>query len=115
MRRRRAHVVATASGCRGRQSPTGHQVPVLGARAAARPGRGPHVAKKLRAAFPDLNFCGTADLIAEGDYLVGQWKGGGTHTGDAFGDMPYGPLRTAHHQGLTHIGSAERSPPNQRY
>jgi hypothetical protein len=47
--------------------------------------------------------------------LVGQWEGGGTHTGDAFGDMPYGPLRTAHHQGLTHIGSAERSPPNQRY
>ena len=35
----------------------------------------------FRAAFPDLNFWGTADLIAEGDYVVGQWEGGGTHTG----------------------------------
>jgi hypothetical protein len=30
----------------------------------------------FRAAFPDLNFWGTADLIAEGDYVVGQWEGG---------------------------------------
>src|SRR5215831_13815778 len=35
----------------------------------------------FRAAFPDLKFWGTADLIAEGDYVVGQWEGGGTHTG----------------------------------
>jgi predicted ester cyclase len=49
-------------------------------------------AEKFRAAFPDLNFWGTADLIAEGDYVVGQWEGGGTHSGDAFDDMPYGPL-----------------------
>ena len=35
----------------------------------------------FRAAFPNLNFWGTADLIAEGDYVVGQWEGGGTHTG----------------------------------
>src|SRR5712672_144909 len=28
----------------------------------------------FRAAFPDLNFWGTADLIAEGDYVVGQWR-----------------------------------------
>jgi hypothetical protein len=28
----------------------------------------------FRRAFPDLNFWGTADLIAEGDYVVGQWK-----------------------------------------
>ena len=34
----------------------------------------------FRAAFPDLHFWGTADLIAEGDYVVGQWEGGGTHT-----------------------------------
>jgi predicted ester cyclase len=32
-------------------------------------------AEKFRAAFPDLNFWGTADLIAEGDYVVGQWEG----------------------------------------
>ena len=49
-------------------------------------------AEKFRAAFPDLNFCGTADLIAEGDHVVGQWEGGGTNIGDAFDDMPYGPL-----------------------
>ena len=49
-------------------------------------------ATKFRAAFPDLAFGGTADLIAEGDYVVGQWIGGGTQTGDAFGDMPIGEL-----------------------
>ncbi len=52
-------------------------------------------AAKFRAAFPDLKFWGTADLIAEGDYVVGQWEGGGTHTGDAFDDMPIGALRPA--------------------
>jgi hypothetical protein len=35
----------------------------------------------FRKAFPDLYFWGTADLIAEDDYVVGQWEGGGTHTG----------------------------------
>ena len=39
---------------------------------------------EFRAAFPDLNFWGAADLIAEGDYVVGRWEGGGTHTGPAF-------------------------------
>jgi predicted ester cyclase len=46
----------------------------------------------FRAAFPDLNFWGTADLIAEGDYVVGQWEGGGTHTGPAFNDFLIGGL-----------------------
>ena len=41
----------------------------------------------FRAAFPDLNFWGAADLIAEGDYVVGRWEGGGTHTGPAFSDF----------------------------
>ncbi len=49
-------------------------------------------ATEFRAAFPDLNFWGTADLIAEGDYVVGQWEGGGTHTGEAFSDLPVGAL-----------------------
>src|SRR3954471_305485 len=49
-------------------------------------------ATTFRAAFPDLNFWGTADLIAEGDYVVGQWEGGGTHTGPAFDDRPIGSL-----------------------
>lgn len=46
----------------------------------------------FRAAFPDLAFGGAADLIAEGDYVVGQWIGGGTHTGPAFGDFLMGSL-----------------------
>ena len=49
-------------------------------------------ASKFRAAFPDLNFWGTANLIAEGDYVVGQWEGGGTQSGEAFDDMPVGSL-----------------------
>ena len=60
----------------------------------------------FRAAFPDLNFWGTADLIAEGDYVVGQWEGGGTHTGPAFGDFLMGSLpantgRKMHFTGTT--------------
>ncbi len=46
----------------------------------------------FRAAFPDLNFWGTADLLAEGDLVVGRWEGGGTHTGVAFDDLPVGAL-----------------------
>ena len=46
----------------------------------------------FRAACPDLNFWGTADLIAEGDYVVGQWEGGGTHSGPAFKDFLSGAL-----------------------
>ena len=49
----------------------------------------------FRAAFPDLHFWGTADLIAEGDYVVGQWEGGGTHTGPAFADFLTGGLPAA--------------------
>lgn len=49
----------------------------------------------FRAAFPDLHFWGTAELIAEGDYVVGQWEGGGTHTGPAFGDFLIGGLPAA--------------------
>jgi predicted ester cyclase len=46
----------------------------------------------FRNAFPDLNFWGVADLIAEGDCVVGRWAGGGTHTGPAFGDFLMGAL-----------------------
>ena len=46
----------------------------------------------FREAFPDLEFGGAADLIAEGDNVVGQWKGGGTHTGPAFSDFLNGSL-----------------------
>jgi hypothetical protein len=44
----------------------------------------------FREAFPDLSFAGAADLIAEGDYVVGRW--GGTHTGPAFSDFLVGSL-----------------------
>jgi len=46
----------------------------------------------FREAFPDLSFAGTADLIAEGDVVVGRWEGGGTHTGPAFSDFLAGAL-----------------------
>ena len=49
----------------------------------------------FRKAFPDLNFWGTANLIAEGDYVVGQWDGGGTHTGP--GENPQGEPASGHH------------------
>ena len=52
-------------------------------------------AEKFRASFPDLNFWGTAELLGEGDYVVGQWEGGGTHTGPAFDDLPLGSLPTS--------------------
>jgi predicted ester cyclase len=60
----------------------------------------------FRAAFPDLNFWGTADLIAEGDCVVGRWEGGGTHTGPAFADFLAGGLppntgRKMHFTGVT--------------
>jgi predicted ester cyclase len=60
----------------------------------------------FRRAFPDLNFWGVADLIAEGDYVVGRWEGGGTHTGPAFTDFLVGALpgatgRRMHFTGTT--------------
>jgi predicted ester cyclase len=60
----------------------------------------------FRGAFPDLNFWGAADLIAEGDYVVGRWEGGGTHTGPAFNDFLVGWLpdatgRNMHFTGTT--------------
>jgi predicted ester cyclase len=61
---------------------------------------------EFRKAFPDLKFWGAADLIAEGDYVVGRWEGGGTHTGNAFNDfllgsLPAGSGRKMHFTGTT--------------
>src|SRR6202046_124439 len=50
---------------------------------------------EFRDAFPDLNFRGVGDLIAEGDYVVGRWQGGGTHTGPAFSDFRMGSIPAA--------------------
>jgi predicted ester cyclase len=60
----------------------------------------------FRKAFPDLNFWGTADLIAKDEYVVGQWEGGGTHTGPAFSDFLLGVRsrpegRKMHFTGIT--------------
>ena len=60
----------------------------------------------FRAAFPDLNFYATTDLIAEGDYVVGQSEGGGTHTGSAYdgfltGNLPVATGRKMHFSGKT--------------
>jgi predicted ester cyclase len=45
--------------------------------------------------FPDLNFWGVGELIAEGNRVVGRWDGGGTHTGPAFKDLLVGALPAA--------------------
>jgi hypothetical protein len=59
----------------------------------------------FRAPFPDLNFWGAADLIAEGDYVVGRWEGGGTHTGPAFSDFLIGSLPAASGRKMRYTGT----------
>lgn len=59
----------------------------------------------FRAAFPDLSFAGAADLIAEGDYVVGRWVGGGTHTGTAFNDLLAGSLPAATGKAMRFTGT----------
>ena len=59
----------------------------------------------FRKAFPDLNFWGTADLIAEGDYVVGRWEGRGTHTGPAFSDFLAGSLPANTGRKMTFTGT----------
>jgi predicted ester cyclase len=49
----------------------------------------------FRTAFPDLDFSATAPLLSDGDYVIGQWEGGGTHTGPAFSDFRVGSLSAA--------------------
>jgi predicted ester cyclase len=59
----------------------------------------------FRRAFPDLNFQGAAELIAEGDYVVGRWEGGGTHTGPAFRDFLIGSLPAATGRKMSFTGT----------
>jgi predicted ester cyclase len=59
----------------------------------------------FRAAFPDLNFWGAADLIAEGDLVVGRWEGGGTHTGAALDDFLVGALPAATGRAMRFTGT----------
>jgi predicted ester cyclase len=48
--------------------------------------------KKFRDAFPNLAFDGAYPLLADGEYVIARWVGGGTHTGTAFNDWPVGAL-----------------------
>jgi predicted ester cyclase len=60
----------------------------------------------FRAAFPNLHFWNTAELIADGDTVFSRWEGGGTHTGARFDDFlmvgpPAGSRRTLHITGTS--------------
>jgi len=66
----------------------------------------------FRKAFPDLNFWGAADLIAEGDYVVGRWEGGGTHTGQAFSDFLAGSLPANTGRKMKFTCACRKSNPN---
>jgi predicted ester cyclase len=68
-------------------------------------GAAPGFIMGFREAFPDLNFWSAADLIAEGDYVVGRWEGGGTHTGPAFSDFLAGSLPAASGRMMRFIGT----------
>src|SRR3954466_14352016 len=59
----------------------------------------------VREGFPDLEFHGAADLIAEGDFVVGRWEGGGTHTGPAFSDFLIGSLPAASRRKMRFTGT----------
>ena len=63
--------------------------------------------EELRASFPDVKFWAVGDLIAEGDYVVGRWEGGGTHTGAPYklqmGELPANTGRKMHFSGTSVI------------
>ena len=44
----------------------------------------------FRESLPDLTFWATEELLPAGDYVVARWEGGGTHTGKALTELPYG-------------------------
>jgi predicted ester cyclase len=44
----------------------------------------------FRESLPDLKFWATEELVPAGDYVVARWEGGGTHTGKALTELPYG-------------------------
>jgi predicted ester cyclase len=60
----------------------------------------------FREAFPDLNFQGIGNLIAEGNYVVGRWEGGGTHTGPAFCDFRIGSIPAASGRKMKFAGTS---------
>jgi hypothetical protein len=56
------------------------------------PGSGARVRGQVPRRVPRPGLCGNGYLIAEGDYVVGQWKAGGTQTGEALDDILVGAL-----------------------
>ncbi|KAL9489786.1 hypothetical protein ACSS6W_002063 [Trichoderma asperelloides] len=52
------------------------------------------VIARFKQAFPDVSFrlLSPFPLIAESDYVVARWFGGGKHTGPAFYELPVGSL-----------------------
>jgi predicted ester cyclase len=60
----------------------------------------------FREAFPDLNFEGVGNLIAEGNYVVGRWEGAGTHTGPAFCDFRMGSIPAASGRKMKFAGTS---------
>jgi len=44
----------------------------------------------FRESFPNLSFWATSELIEDGNKIVATWDGGGTHTGKAFTESPFG-------------------------
>jgi predicted ester cyclase len=60
---------------------------------------------ELREAFPDMSAAPIANLTAEGDYVVGRWEGGGTHTGPDYSDFLVGCLPAASGEKMRFIGT----------
>jgi len=60
----------------------------------------------FRNAFPDLCFRDVGNLIAEGNYVVGRWEGGGAHTGPAFSDFRLGSIPAASGRKMNFTGTS---------
>jgi predicted ester cyclase len=60
---------------------------------------------EFREAFPDLSVRGAGDFVCEGDYVVGRWEGGGTHTGPAYCDFLVGCLPAASGEKMRFTGT----------
>jgi hypothetical protein len=55
----------------------------------------------FREAFPDLKFLAAADLVAEGDYVVGRWEGGARTPAPSSVTSSWAPCRRQRRSGLT--------------
>ncbi len=60
---------------------------------------------RFHEAFPDIRVSTAAELVAEGDCVVGRWVGSGTHTGPAHCDFLVGDLPAASGQRMRFSGT----------